>query len=70
MCILLAERVNGVRDGHHSGLADVTRCLAPPPPQDLGVYDTDRDARTACNSALRIVLQYKNQNALLLQVRA
>ena len=36
--------------------------------QDLGVYDTDRDARTACTSALRIVMQYKNQSALLLQV--
>ncbi|GAX84678.1 hypothetical protein CEUSTIGMA_g12099.t1 [Chlamydomonas eustigma] len=35
--------------------------------QDIGVFDTDRDARTACNSALRIVLQYKSQNALLLQ---
>jgi len=35
--------------------------------QDLGVYDTDRDAHNACRAALRIVLQYKNQNALLLQ---
>ena len=27
-----------------------------------------RTARTACTSALRIVLQYKNQNSMLLQV--